>query len=214
MHMRKRVLGYAVALALGLMPYSVALAATTIGNNVSVGGTLTVTGLTTLTGGFISSASSTIASSLNVSGNLNASSTVIVGQNIIPTTTNSGDLGAMGNAFANVFVSSTLTIGGNGSTVSSTPIRAHLSMLTTAINLADVASSTAKCTSSSVTVSGAALGDTVLVSPLTYDDASVAGQLTAVPTAANTVVIMYCAPNADADRDMASMLYRIDVWKH
>lgn len=227
MRMNMRRLWYALMGAAALaLPAGSAMAATTIGNNVSVGGaltvtgnaalsgTLSVTGLSTLTAGFNSSASSSIASSLNVSGNLNVSSTQFAGGHILPGANNSYDLGAQGNGFRSVYVSSSLTIGGNGSTASATPITAHLSAITAAIDLADAASSTAKCTSSSVSLSGAAMGDTLLVSPLTYDDAFVAGQLTAVPTGANTVAIMYCAPNAAADRDPGSILYRIDVWKH
>src|SRR3989344_1796308 len=162
-----------------------------VSGNLNASSALFAAGLATINGGVISNASSSIASSLNVSGNLNVSSTLFVAGNILPEANNTRNLGAFGTAFANVYVSSSLVIGGNGSTVSSTPITAHLSMITTAINLADAATSTAKCTSSTVTFTCATLGDTVLVSPLTFDDAFVAGQLTAVPTAANTVAILY-----------------------
>ena len=184
-----------------------------LGGSVSASGTLSVSGLSTLTG-LHSNASSTFQSSLNITGRLNVSSTHFVGGNIIPGANNTYDLGAQGNALANVFVSSSLTIGGNGGTVSATPITGHLSFLTSAIDLAATASST-DCTSSSVTVSGAAMGDTMLVSPLTFDNAFNAGRLSVVPTSANTVSLMYCAGGGIADdRDPGSILYRIDVWKH
>lgn len=92
---KKKILHLLVGSAIMLLP-SVAFAATTIGDAISVGTTLTVggattisgaatlsstlsvSGLSTLTGGFVSSASSSIGSSLNVTGNLNASSSLFV----------------------------------------------------------------------------------------------------------------------------------------
>ena len=75
-------------------------------------GTLQAYGLTTLLGGFISNSSSSISGGLNVNGNLSASSSITLGGNIIPSTNNAYNLGAYGSAFAKLFASSTVAIGG------------------------------------------------------------------------------------------------------
>jgi hypothetical protein len=193
---KKGIFFLVVAALLAVVPAGAVLASTTVGNNVSVGGTLGVTGATTL------------------SGTLAVTGVTTVTANILPATNNAVNLGSFGAALQDVFVSSSLTIGGNGSTVSSTAIRAHISVITSAINLAETASTTA-CSSSSVAVSGAALGDTVVAAPTGWDDAFNGGIVNATVQTANTVILKYCAfGSAFDDHDPASMTYRIDVWKH
>ena len=51
--MRKRILSFFIALSTLILPCAAVLAATTIGNNVSVGGTLSSTGAASFNGGFI-----------------------------------------------------------------------------------------------------------------------------------------------------------------
>lgn len=50
--MKKRILSFFIALGALVLPCAVVLAATTIGNNVSVGGTLSATGVAAFNGGF------------------------------------------------------------------------------------------------------------------------------------------------------------------
>ncbi len=115
----KRILSFVLATVMALLPSAGALAATTVGNNVSVGGTLGVTGastvaaitasgLSTMTGGFISSASSSVGAGLQVAGNLSVSSTLTLGGNILPDGNSTRSVGAFGLALNNVYVSGTV----------------------------------------------------------------------------------------------------------
>ena len=137
----KRILSFVLATIVALMPSAGALAATTVGNNVSVGGTLAatgaatlsstlgVTGLSTLTGGFISSASSSVGAGLQVAGALSASGTLgVAGAAVLASTLSVASLATLTSGFisnasssiagglnvnGNLSVSSTLTLGGN-----------------------------------------------------------------------------------------------------
>ncbi|MSU75701.1 MAG: hypothetical protein EXS55_04275 [Candidatus Magasanikbacteria bacterium] len=126
---------------MALMPTAGVLAATTVGNNVSVGGTLaavgaatlssslSVSGLSTLTGGFISNASSSVGAGLQVAGALSASGTLgVAGAAVLASTLSVASLATLTSGFisnasssvgaglqvaGNLSVSSTLTLGGN-----------------------------------------------------------------------------------------------------
>lgn len=228
MYLNKKILGLLmVGVAILLLPAASAKAATTVGTNVAVAGTLTVagattltgaatlsstltvTGLSTFTGGFIS-ASSTVTQ-INVSGNLNASSTIFLGGNLLPSANNSKNIGAYGTAVASVYASTSLILG-NGSNV--IPITGHLSLLVDAVNLPDAATNTFKCTSSTLSVPGAALGDTVTVQPQTYDPAFAFGSLTPYIVTASNVDLVYCSGGGAITSNPGSLTYRVDVWKH
>ncbi len=127
---------YSILLSLGtaavcLVSAPVVLAATTIGNDVSIGGTLSVTGAATTTivttslyisvGGTPASFNASYANgSANLSGNLSVdgtaavSSTLIVGGvstfrgNILADANNIPNIGGFGSAFKNVYSSGTL----------------------------------------------------------------------------------------------------------
>jgi hypothetical protein len=191
-------------------------------STLNVSGAARFASLSTFVSGFVSNASSSVGAGLQVAGNLSVSSTLTLGGSILPSTNNSYDLGANGTAFRNVYVSSSLTIGGTAGSVSSTAITAHISALTAAIDLASAATSSYKCVSSTVSsgVNGAAVGDTVIVSPQSVDRAFSYGTLQGIVENANTVDIVYCAGGGITSTggttllDPTSQSYRIDIWKH
>ncbi|MBI5022788.1 MAG: hypothetical protein HZC05_01310 [Candidatus Magasanikbacteria bacterium] len=76
-------------------------------------GNVTSTGIIYASGGLISSASSSFGSNVNVSGVLNASGTVYLGGNLLTGTGtgNSLDIGALNNAFRDVYASSSINVG-------------------------------------------------------------------------------------------------------
>ena len=80
--------------------------------NVTASGTLGIKGLSTLTGGLISNASSSIGAGLQVAGALNASGTLLT-NNILPALNSNKNIGAFGSAYSNIFVSSSLKLGGD-----------------------------------------------------------------------------------------------------
>ncbi len=110
-----------------------------------------------------------------------------------------------------IAIGGSLTIGGTGATVS-TPITGHLS--TTAS--IDIASMQNACVSTTVTVTGAATGDTVVANPTpvaggieTLDDV----YWMAFVSAANTVTIRSCEGTNNA-RNPGAQTWRVDVWRH
>ena len=185
--------------------------------DVNVGGRLSVDGAVYM------SSTLAVSSAVTFYSTVNTLSTTTISLPIIPASNAGTDLGFYGSAFRDVYVSSSLTIGG-GSGVSSTAIRAHISTISASIDFLSQASTTMKCTdtqsgnsNSDVTVAGAGLGDTVVVAPTIWDAAFASGTLQALVQSANTVRIIYCgAPQiGDAgDRDPAAQSYRVDVWKH
>ncbi len=93
---------------------------------------------------------------------------------------------------------------------SGTNIAKHISVVVVNINMG--ASNAAACSTQNVTVSGVKLGDTVAVAPQSDDAAWVNGNLTGFALADDTVRLVYCGDDDNADP--AAMDYRIDVWKH
>jgi hypothetical protein len=142
------------------------------------------------------------------SGNLSLSSS---GGNVVPGGTQ--NLGSPGSQWQNLYVSGTADVGslsiGGGATITK-----HLSAATTwdPADLNDVGSPAATpFTTKAVTVTGAAVGDTVVVG---FDQPIPNGcTLTGAVTALNIVTVTL-VNNSATDVNLVSGNLRADVWQH
>jgi hypothetical protein len=192
-------------------------------SNATVGGTLGVTGATTL-------------STLGVTSNATVGGTLgVTGATTLSTLDTSGSA-TLGSASANEIVvagaaaasAPTITATGSDTNISirlapkgtggiilgsstSTPITAHYSA-TFSINFGTVTGQTC-LDSAAQTLTGAALGDTVVVSRNVALPASFT--LNGFVNAANQVTIRWCKiSTGNVDPDSAANTYRVDVWRH
>lgn len=138
---------------------------------------------------------------------INSSTNVVCTDNVVTGAQNNGGLQIIGGANASVWRDN---IDGSGAAVD-TPIKRHLSATAT-LNFSAPASVPGSV-DLTITVTGAALGDTVTVgSPITVGANYI---LTGFVSAVNTVTVRWTQiSGAAADPDSTGGTYRVDVWKH
>jgi hypothetical protein len=169
--------------------------------NATVAGTLGVTGATTLSSTLGVTGAGTFSSTLGVTGNLTVGASTFT---VTAATGNTAIAGAL-DVTGPVTAGGGIQIGGTGTTITQ-----HLSA-TFAYNPGTVTN--ARCANSGgQTVTGAAVGDTVVVS---VNGALPTGFiLTGYVSAANTVIVRWCNLSGGNSDPGVSQTYRVDVWQH
>jgi len=186
-----------------LLVAGVVLAVSTIGTDITTGGDVAVNGgdiTTTAAALNISDGANNLMTitdggavgNVNVTGTLNSAGAFSVATNKLTVAAGTG----------NTAVAGTLTVGGG------TAVAKVISEITAAINLGSAAANT--CVVDTAAVTGAALGDAVIVSPLIDDAAWDTGSLTAFVEGPASVKIVYCNPTVGVV-DPGSMTYRLTI---
>lgn len=142
-------------------------------------------------------------------------SSVAINTSLLPASAGAADLGSNALPFGKLYVSNNAQVGGDltvmgGVTINGgSKIAGHLSA-TSAQAAQSLSSSSPGCNSFNITVTGAAMGDTVLVSV----DQALPGTwtLNGSISAADTVNVKACA--FDNLTSIAAGTYRAEVWKH
>ena len=174
----------------------------------SVGGDLIVFNTITTGNQAITITPATTITGLLTANNFASSSVDIDGGTIGGTTIGGGGTAAAGS-FTTLSGSTSLTIGGG------TAITKHLSA--TAANVVSASIATVTCGNyGTVTVTGAAVGDTAIATPtaVTGGIETVNLSWSAYVSAVDTVIIRACNPTAAAIDAVDTQTWRVDVWQH
>jgi hypothetical protein len=140
---------------------------------------------------------------INIGTDNTAADTIVIGSALDAVSITDDNWGITAAGAANF---ASFQLDGAGGTMSN-----FLTETTASLDIA-AAGSTACSTAVTDTVTGAALGDTVLVAPSADDAAWDEGQLTAWVSAADTVSIIYCAD--DTGGNPADMTYEVMVFQN
>jgi len=183
-----------------LVVVTVVEAATTISTNIETDGTLAVTGASTLTGNV------TAAGTLSVTGasTLTGLTSMVQASSTRFTVHDTSYFG--GTATTTINSAGAITIGDG------TSITKHLSA-TASLNFAALGAHS--CEALTITVTGAADGDTVALGvPNALASASTTFAFSGWVSAADTVTMRLCQTAAEGSNDPAAATVRADVWQH
>ncbi len=226
-----------------LFVVTVVQAATTIGTNISTDGTVSVTGLSTLgnasstqlsvfnnayfgataTSSFSSTGALTLTNALTYGGITLSNAVTGTGNMVLSASPTLTGLTSLGQASTTLFsntdtayfggtATSTFSSAGALTIAGGTAILKHLSA-TASLNFPIIGANS--CQSLTITVTGAADGDTVALGvPTALANASSTFAVTGFVSAANTVTARICQVATSASSDPAAATVRADVWQH
>ena len=226
-----------------LFVVTVVQAATTIGSNISTDGTVSVTGLSTFgnasstrlsvfnnayfgataTSSFSSTCAFTLINALTYGGVTLSNAVTGTGNMVLSASPTLTGLTSLANASTTLFsntntayfggtATSTFSSAGALSIAGGTAITKHLSA---AASLDFPIIGASSCQSLTITVTGAADGDTVSLGvPTALANASTTFAVTGFVSAANTVTARICQVATQASSDPAAATVRADVWQH
>lgn len=226
-----------------LFVVTVVQAATTIGSNITTDGTVTVSGLTsmgnasstrlsvfnnayfgaTATSSFSSTGALTLTSALTYGGVTLSNAVTGTGNMVLSAAPTLSGLTTLSNASSTLLsnvgtayfggtATSTFNSAGALTIAGGTAIAKHLSA-TASLDFPVIGASS--CQSLTITVTGAADGDTVSLGvPTALANASSTFAVTGFVSAANTVTARICQVAASASSDPAAATVRADVWQH